>query len=126
MNEKQERFLAALKKQFGNVKAACNAAAIARSTYYEWLKNEEFATAANDVLEGLIDDTESKMHELINGVIVEKEDREGGTNIYQKPPDGYMIQFFLKTKGKHRGYVEKVETENKTENLTKIVVDYGS
>ncbi len=126
MNEKQQKFLQVLEKQYGNIKAACKAAGIHRSTYYDWLENEEFAEAAHDVLEGLIDDTESKMHELINGVIVEKEDREGGTNIYQKPPDGYLIQFFLKTKGKHRGYVEKVETENKTENLTKIVIDYGS
>ena len=126
MNEKQKQFIAVFEKHYGTVRSACASAKIARSTYYEWLKNEEFKQSIEEITEGLLDEAESKLHELINGVMVEGRSN-GETRVYSKPPDFNSIKFFLSTKGKARGYTEKIETENvnKNDNTLKIVIDYG-
>lgn len=75
-----------------NVSATCTALGIDRSTFYEWRKNDAKLDAMlNDESESLIDFTESKLIEKIN--------------------DGDLtaIIFMLKTRGKNRGYIERVE-----------------
>lgn len=126
MEEKHKQFLQALEKQYGTIADACRTVGITRTTYYRWLENAEFKEAVSDLQEELKDNAESKMHQLINGVTMSREVK-GEEIIYSKAPDAYMIQFFLKTKAKERGYVEKVESENvnKNDNTIKIVIDYG-
>jgi hypothetical protein len=126
MEDKHTHFLDALRRKHGNITAACEAVRVSRMAYYRWLENTEFAEAIEDLYESLLDNAESKLHELINGVTVE---RETGDNvfIYTKPPDFNAIKYYLSTKGKKRGYVEKIESENtnKNDNTIKIVIDYG-
>lgn len=51
------RFLEVLEARHLNVKASCRACGLARSTYYEWMKNDpEFSEAVNAVQEGIIDE----------------------------------------------------------------------
>ena len=87
-------FLEALRNNLGHISKSCVAANIARKTYYRWIdKDEQFKQDCDDVSEGLIDLVESKLLENINN------------------NDNTCIIFFLKTKGKSRGYIEKQEIE---------------
>ncbi len=124
MEEKHIKFIEVLKRAHGNIAGACRAVDINRTTYYRWLELEEFALAVDEVFESFLDNAESKLQELINGTLVERETGDD-VQIYTKPPDFNAIKYFLSTKGKKRGYVEKLETENKTENKIMVAIDYG-
>ena len=91
---KKDIFLKALKNNLGHISKSCTAANIHRRTYYSWIdKDNKFKDDCNDVSEGLVDLVESKLLENINN------------------NDNTCIIFFLKTKGKSRGYIEKQEIE---------------
>ena len=91
---KKDTFLAALAKNLGHISKACKSANIHRQTYYLWIeKDEAFKDKCDDVQESFLDLAESKLLEKI------------------KDGDNTCIIFFLKTKGKKRGYVEKQEVE---------------
>ena len=77
-----------------NVTATCKALGINRTTFYNWRKRSERLDAMlEEVEESIIDYAESKLVEHI---------QEGDTT---------CLIFFLKTKGKKRGYVERVEQD---------------
>ena len=91
---KKETLLKALEKSLGVVTAACRAADIPRSTFYKWLKeDEDFKTEVREIENIAIDFAETKLHQQIN---------DGNTP---------ATIFYLKTKGKRRGYVEKSELD---------------
>lgn len=104
----KELLLDALSKSLGVVTTACKSAKIARSTFYEYYNNDpEFKEAVDDVEEIALDFAESKLHRKID-----KEDTSA-------------IIFYLKTKGKKRGYVEKQEMDiTKHGNITIIEEEY--
>jgi hypothetical protein len=84
----------ALEKSLGIVTTACKAIGIHRSTHYEWLaKDEEYKNEVDSIIEVTLDFAESQLHKQIN---------EGNTS---------ATIFFLKTKGKKRGYIERQEFE---------------
>lgn len=94
MDNHKKAIIAALEKSCGVVSTACNAIGMARSTFYEWLKTDpEFKEAVDDIQEYAIDIAESSLLKNI---------KEGDTT---------SIIFYLKTKGKKRGYVEKTESD---------------
>jgi AcrR family transcriptional regulator len=85
-------FLAMLGSSKGNVSKSCIAAGIARATYYRWLKKDElFASLCAEVDEALLDNAEDRLQANI----------DDGQN--------QAIIFYLKTKGKARGYIERQE-----------------
>ena len=89
---KKESILKALEQSLGVVNNACQAAEIPRSTFYKWLKeDEEFAKQVEDIANVALDFAESQLHEQI---------RENSTA---------ATIFYLKTKGKKRGYIERQE-----------------
>lgn len=91
---KKKAFLEAFALNMGNVSEACNAASIGRTTFYRWCDADpDFRQSVDDVREGLLDMTEGELLKLI------------------KKGDTTAIIFYLKTKGKKRGYVEKTETD---------------
>lgn len=95
MEDKKIRFLDNLKAAGGIIYVACENTGINRSTYYKWRKEDpEFATAADEVQEAQIDFVESKLMGLINA------------------GDTTATIFYLKTKGKKRGYSEKFPTQS--------------
>lgn len=108
----KKALLEALEAHYGIVTDAVRKVGIARSTFYEWLKNDpEFKASVDDIQEVALDFVESKLFERINGVEVLKGvDKETGEEItYALPPDVHAIGIYLRTKGKKRGYVERQE-----------------
>ncbi len=98
----KERFLKAYEKNLGNIGASCKAINISRQTYYEWIKKDKkFEKQVNEINELFVDMVETQLVKKI------------------KNNDLGAIIFFLKTKGKKRGYTERIETENKqVDNFT--------
>ena len=77
-----------------NISATCKKIGIGRRTYYKWLEtNPDFKAKVSDEQESLLDLAETKLQQKI---------MEGSEQ---------SIFFFLKTKGKDRGYVERVENK---------------
>ena len=91
---KKESILKALENSLGVVTVACKSADIPRSTYYKWLnEDEDFAAAVKDIENIALDFGESQLHKQIG---------LGNTS---------ATIFFLKTKGKKRGYIERSELD---------------
>lgn len=107
--ERQELFLKYFKEAKGIVSYACQKIGITRSCYYKWLDTDsKFKEKCEEVNEETIDIVESKLLSAIN---------EGELT---------AIIFYLKTKGKKRGYVERVEQDvnvNPFEQLMKELPD---
>lgn len=98
--------LKALDKSLGIVSTACKNVGINRSTHYEWLKiDPKYKQSVDDINEAAIEFVESELFENIK--------------------EGNVIAqiFYLKTKGKSKGYVEKTETEisTKSEGIKLII-----
>lgn len=75
-----------------NVSSVCKRVGIARKTFYEWKKEDkEFTSKLEEIEDGLIDYVETALMKQI---------KEGQLT---------AIIFYLKTKGKDRGYTERVE-----------------
>ena len=96
LSKRKEILVKAMKKFYCNISSACEASNTSRNSYYQWYKNDALFREAVDDLRSQIDDNiETKaVAKCLNG--------EGDTS---------MIQFMLKTRMKHRGYVEKTEIE---------------
>lgn len=113
--------LASLTKSRGIISKAAESAGIARSTHYNWIDvdgeyyDPEYHLAVKDIDESAIDHVESKLLEKIDGIQISKgTDDKGKPIIYDVPPSDTAIIFYLKTKGKKRGYVEKTEVDHTT------------
>ena len=90
----KKKILEALEKTLGIVTTACQKVGIGRTQFYTWCREDADFKKAVDNVEGMaLDFAESKLLENIKG---KKET---------------SIIFYLKTKGKKRGYVEKQEID---------------
>ena len=90
-------FLEAYEKSLGVLKPACEATGMCRKTIWEWRKKyPEFDEACHECEETAIDFVESRMFKTID---------KGGEG------SAILSIFYLKTKAKHRGYVEKQELD---------------
>jgi len=109
LTPKQKKFLEIFNtKTAANISATCSAMKISRQAYYKWMTAEPFRRAIEDAQEKLIDMAETKLQQNI------MEGKESS------------IFFFLKTKGKKRGYIETVEQNvkvNPFEALLKSLPD---
>lgn len=97
--------LEALEKSLGVVTQACKISGVARSTHYKWMsEDKEYKAAVEDLDNLALDFAESKLHkEIEKGQIT-------------------AIIFYLKTKGKRRGYIERQEIDYRD---NEIIVKYG-
>lgn len=117
----KKEMLIALEARLGNVTNACKDVGIARSTHYEWYNgDEDYKAAVDDISELTIDFVEDKLHQRINGVEGVKYGADGSPVTYEIPPDTTAIIFFLKTRAKHRGYIEKSQMDL---NVNKLGLD---
>lgn len=109
----KKALLEALEDYHGIISDACRKVGISRQTYYDWLKSDsDFKLAAEEIGETAIDFVESKLFEKINGVQVKVNGTKDEDEItYQQPPSDTAIIFYLKTKAKKRGYVERTEQD---------------
>lgn len=112
-NIRKKAMIEALEKSLGIVAEACREVGISRKTHYQWLKeDEEYSEMVEEISESALDFAESKLFERINGVLIAgngKTDQEREENCYRVPPSDTALIFYLKTKGKSRGYIERQE-----------------
>ena len=99
----KKELVVALRKHLGIVSSACEALSISRTTYYKYYnKDKAFRDEVDTIGEHTLDFVESKLFDLIdNGNVA-------------------ATIFYMKTKGKRRGYVERQEVEHNTNNITGI------
>lgn len=85
----------ALEKSMGIVTTACKAVGIARSTHYNWYADDEaYRKATDETVNVALDFAETHLYKQIESDV----------------PASTI--FFLKTKGKARGYIETSEVIN--------------
>ena len=93
---KKENLLKALKQSLGIVSTACKGVDISRTTYYKYYnEDKDFKRSVDSISDIALDCAESQLFELIKEKIIT------------------AIIFYLKTKGKKRGYIEKPTIEDK-------------
>lgn len=91
----KKAIIEALEKSLGVVTTACKQVGVGRTTFYEYLnKDENFANEVNDIQNIALDFAESQLHKQI---------QDGNTS---------ATIFYLKTKGKKRGYIERSEIQH--------------
>lgn len=90
----KKALIEAMQKSLGVVTQACKIAGVDRGTYYNYYDSDPaFKKACDDCSEIALDFAESKLYKQIE--------------------DGVPVStiFFLKTKGKNRGYIERSEQD---------------
>ncbi len=104
----KKKFLEALERCLGVVTTACEKSNTSRSQVYHWMESDkDFKTEVDFVRnEVCVDFAESNLFKQI------------------KNQNTTATIFFLKTRGKHRGYVETTQTEIKSEELGKAVLEF--
>jgi len=92
IEQKKKALIEALEKTLGVVTTACKSVGISRTMFYQYLKDDpEFAEQVRMIEDVALDFVESQNFKLI---------REGNPS---------AIIFYLKTKGKKRGFTERQE-----------------
>ena len=92
----KRRLIEAMEQSLGVVTTACKKVGISRKTYYDYYNNDsEFKNAVDDIQNVALDFAESQLHKQI---------ADGNTT---------ATIFYLKTKGKKRGYIERQEITGK-------------
>lgn len=90
-DSRKKSFIENIKASGGIIYVACANTGISRVTYYKWrAADPEFATAVDEVMEAQVDFVESKLMELVRN------------------HDTTATIFYLKTKGKKRGWSERL------------------
>jgi hypothetical protein len=85
-----------------------------RGTVYNWIKDDELFKQEYELLKFELLDEAEKMHQLLRRGIPIK-DESNNIIAWQEKPDRAAIEFFLKCKGRERGYIEKTDIINQTE-----------
>jgi hypothetical protein len=102
----KKQLIESLEKSLGVVTTACKSVGISRQTYYDYYNSDPDFKKKCDELENLaLDFAESQLHKRI---------KDGS--------DAATI-FFLKCKGKKRGYIERSEIDANV-NMLGAVVDW--
>ena len=92
--QSKERLLEQLEYNLGIVSTSCINVKVSRATHYRWIKEDhEYKQRVSEINEFAIDFVESQLYEKI------------------KQLDTASIIFYLKSKAKHRGYIERQQVE---------------
>jgi hypothetical protein len=101
----KKAMLDALEKSLGVVTSACKTVGVGRTTHYLWMDSDpEYKTAVDSLSDVALDFAESQLHKQI------------------KDGNSTATIFFLKTKGKKRGYVERTELDISTSKQFEVEV----
>lgn len=93
-NIKKNRLIESLRNNLGNITLSCEEVGIDRTTYYRLLeKNAEFKKEVDEIQNICLDVVENALFRNV------------------KAGDTTAIIFYLKTKGRKRGYTEKQELD---------------
>jgi hypothetical protein len=133
MEQRKRKLLDMLRTTLGVVETACQRTGIGRTTHYRWLKaDKKYAAEVADIEEVALDFGVTQLHKLMGGYtlpdskvfLVDHTEFKGGKAVVTKKPlvvplvkhhgpDASAVIFFLKSKGKKRGYVERNEVTGK-------------
>jgi len=90
----KKAMITALEKSLGVVTTACLSVGISRESHYSWMKDDpEYAEAVRSIEDIALDFAESQLH---------KQMKDGNPT---------STIFYLKTKGRRRGYTEHLEVK---------------
>lgn len=99
----KKMLLIALEKSLGIVTPACKEVGISRNAFYEYYREDaEFAKAVDDLNEIVLDFTENQLFKKI---------KEGSER---------SILFYMKYKGRKRGYTDSVDITSNGKDITEI------
>lgn len=102
----KKKLIAALQKNMGLVTASCKEVGISTVTYYSWLKNDEaFKEKVEEINEGTIDFVEGQLYKKI----------EQGSE--------KSILFYMRYKGKKRGYTDSIDITTNGEKINNIQIE---
>ena len=105
----KKAMIEALEKSLGVVTTACKSVGIGRTTHYMWLDEDpEYRRNVESISDIAVDFAESSLHKQI------------------KDGNPTSTIFFLKTKGKKRGYVERQEIDLGTDNHFRVEINLGN
>lgn len=105
IEQHKKAILIALEKTLGVVTSACKAAGVSRGIFYKYYNEDEaFKQAVDDVENISLDFVESELFKQI------------------KSGNVTAAIFYLKTKGKKRGYIERIEQTGEQQ----VVITYAS
>ena len=101
----KKEMLFQLENALGNVSVACKSVGISRWSHYDWYKtDEDYRKQVDEISEVALDWAERKLQGLID---------QGDTA---------ATIFYLKTKGKRRGYVERQEMSGVQDEPITLVI----
>lgn len=93
MEAKKKKFIEAMKRTLGNITKAAESIDVTRQTIYNWMEaDKDFKLAIQNIDDYVIDFVENKLFEQI------------------EQNNTVATIFYLKTKAKKRGYVERTES----------------
>jgi len=106
VKQHKKAMLEALEQSLGVVTTAARKVGIGRTTHYLWMnEDKEYKAAVDSISDIAIDFAESQLHKQI------------------KDGNSTSTIFFLKTKGKKRGYVERQEIEHSGNDIQIKIVE---
>ena len=104
LTENQIKFLESLRENLGIVSKAAASCGMHRNSHFNWMKqNPEYKDEVEAIYEECIDVVENALMDKI-----------------LQYADSTAIIFFLKTKGKKRGYVERQEFEHQGKLIVRV------
>lgn len=126
LTKRQKTFLKALKNSLGVISTVSETTGVGRNTHYTWMKeNPVYKQEVEEIQETALDFGESQLYKLMQGIEVREIRRkydpdhtpEGDqarrileeTTVSTAVPCKTSVIFFLKTKGKKRGFIERHE-----------------
>jgi phage-related tail protein len=106
LNPKKKLMIEALKSQLGNISLACKQIGIVRQTHHNWLKDDPLYKQAYDEIDDFVLDfaENALMKQMSSGNVI-------------------ATIFFLKCKGKKKGYIEKQEIEHTSTGDIKFIIE---
>lgn len=121
---KKKAMLKALESSLGVVTTACESVGIKRNSHYRWMnEDEEYRAQVESLTDLAIDFAESKLFELINGAHREVSTPDGEVISIKDAPNTSATIFYLKTRGKKRGYVERTELAGVNDAPVQIIIN---
>jgi hypothetical protein len=99
----KQRLIEAMERSLGIVTPACKECDISRNTFYKYYQNDpEFKKAIDDIYEIQMDFVENQLFKNI------------------KNGDNAAILFYMKYKGRKRGYTDSLDISGKMDNIQTI------
>ena len=121
---KKNAMLKALESTLGVVTSACEVVGIDRRTHYRWLQEDEaYRVQVESLTDLAVDFAESQLFELIKGAHREVSTPDGEVIRIQDAPNTSATIFYLKTRGKKRGYVERTELAGVNDAPIQIIIN---